>query len=157
MKFWDSSAVVPLLVEEETTLPLIRVYQEDPVVLAWWGTDVECASALARLERAGGITPESMTAAMKRLRDFRSGWQEIQPADRIREIATRLLRTHPLRAADSLQLAAAFIASMGRPPSLDFVCLDDRLVLAAQREGFNIIVPATGHSLPSKTHPDFPS
>ncbi len=83
--------------------------------------------------------PLQTTTALKRLRDFRSSWQEVEPTDRIRETATRLLRVHNLRAADSLQLAAAFAASEGRPPSLDFVCLDDRLVLSAQREGFNVI------------------
>ena len=58
--------------------------------------------------------------------------------DAVLEIARRLLRVHPLRAADSLQLAAAFLASEGKPSTLEFVCLDDRLVIAAQREGFPV-------------------
>lgn len=138
MKFWDSSAIVPLLVAESQTDALIDLYREDPVLLAWWGTGVECASALSRLERSGGISRESMSIAMRRLGEIQSCWQEIQPMDRIRETAVRLLRVHNLRAADSLQLAAAHAASDSRPPTLDFVCLDDRLVLAAQREGFNV-------------------
>lgn len=140
MKFWDSSAVVPLLVAESKTGKLLDLYREDPVLLAWWGTVVECTSALARLERAGGISSDSMSTAMKRLGEIQSCWQEIQPIDRIKETAMRLLRVHNLRAADSLQLAAAYAVSENRPSTLDFVCLDDRLVLAAQREGFNVIV-----------------
>ena len=140
MKFWDSSAVVPLLVAESKTGKLLDLYREDPVLLAWWGTVVECTSALARLERAGGISSDSMSTAMKRLGEIQSCWQEIQPIDRIKETAIRLLRVHNLRAADSLQLAAAYAVSENRPSTLDFVCLDDRLVLAAQREGFNVIV-----------------
>ena len=139
MKYWDSSAIVPLLLEEPTTAHLIALYRNDPVLLSWWGTGVECVSALARLERTGELSADEVTTALKRLRDFRSSWQEVEPTDRIRETATRLLRVHNLRSADSLQLAAAFAASEGRPPSLDFVCLDDRLVLSAQREGFNVI------------------
>lgn len=139
MKFWDSSAIVPLLVAESETEKLLDLYRQDPVLLAWWGTGVECTSALARLERAGDISSESMPTAMKRLGEIQSCWQEVQPIDRIKEIAMRLLRVHNLRAADSLQLAAAHAASGNRPPTLDFVCLDDRLVLAAEREGFNVI------------------
>ena len=139
MKYWDSSAIVPLLLEEPTTASLISLYRDDPVLLSWWGTGVECVSALARLERTGDLSPDAVTTAMTRLKKIRSAWQEVEPTDRIRETATRLLRVHNLRAADSLQLAAAFAASEGRPPSLDFVCLDERLILAAQREGFPVI------------------
>ena len=66
-------------------------------------------------------------------------WQEVEAGDLVRETAIRLLRVHPLRAADSLQLAAAFVAAEGRPSTLEFVTLDDRLALAAQREGFVVI------------------
>jgi predicted nucleic acid-binding protein len=51
--------------------------------------------------------------------------------------AIRFLRVHPLRAADALQLAAAFVAAERRPPSLEMVTLDDRLANAAK--GFAII------------------
>ncbi len=112
-------------------------------MLAWWGTEVECVSALARLERQGAIPPISLTEALKRLRALKSSWQEVQPVEAVKETATRLLRVHDLRAADSLQLAAAILASEHRPSSLNFVCLDERLRAAAQREGFNVIVPGT--------------
>jgi hypothetical protein len=55
------------------------------------------------------------------------------------DVALRLLRNHPLRAADALQLAAALIASEETPQTLEFICLDDRLALAARREGFTVI------------------
>ena len=51
----------------------------------------------------------------------------------------RFLRVHPLRAADALQLAAAFIAAERRPSSLEVVTLDDRLAAAARKEGFALI------------------
>jgi predicted nucleic acid-binding protein len=53
-----------------------------------------------------------------------------------------LLRVHPLRAADALQLAAAIIAADSEPRSLAFVTLDDRLARAAEREGFPVVEPA---------------
>ena len=46
---------------------------------------------------------------------------------------------HPLRAADALQLAAAFLAAERRPASLELVTLDDRVAAAARKEGFAVI------------------
>lgn len=141
MKFWDSSAIVPLLAEEQTTSSVLGLYREDPLVFVWWGTEVECVSALARLERQGSISPISLTAALQRLRALKFRWQEVQPVEELKETAKRLLRVHSLRAADSLQLAAAIAASEHRPSSVDFVCLDERLTAVAQREGFNVVMP----------------
>jgi predicted nucleic acid-binding protein len=138
MKYWDSSALVPLLVEEETTAPLQETYRGDQEVMTWWGTEVECASAIARLERQGDLDASAAVEAYKRLDAFAQSWQQIEPAPPVRETARRFLRVHDLRAADALQLAAAFLAAEGRPPTLELLCLDDRLTLAAQREGFSV-------------------
>jgi predicted nucleic acid-binding protein len=59
--------------------------------------------------------------------------------DSIRETAVRLLRVHPLRATDALQLAAAFVAAERTPSSLQIVTLDDRLAAVARKEGFRIV------------------
>lgn len=53
MKFWEASAVVPLAVAEPSTRAMQAVVRKDPVMRICWATAVECASALARLERAG--------------------------------------------------------------------------------------------------------
>jgi uncharacterized protein len=127
---------VPLLVNEETTRRLQTVAAKDSAMLVWWGSAVECVSALARLERDGALDPPTMTLALQRLRQLSSGWHEIDPSDEIRETAARFLRVHPLRAADALQLAAAFAAAERRPASLEIVTLDDRLADAARKEGF---------------------
>ncbi|MFZ1152122.1 MAG: type II toxin-antitoxin system VapC family toxin [Xanthobacteraceae bacterium] len=141
MKFWDASAIVPLLVNEETTRRLQTVAAKDSAMLVWWGSAVECVSALARLERDGALDPPTMTLALQRLRQLSSGWHEIDPSDEIRETAARFLRVHPLRAADALQLAAAFAAAERRPASLEIVTLDDRLTNAARKEGFALLDP----------------
>jgi uncharacterized protein len=44
-----------------------------------------------------------------------------------------------LRAADALQLAAAFLAAERRPPSLEVVTLDERLGDAGRKEGFELV------------------
>ncbi len=51
----------------------------------------------------------------------------------------RFSRVHPLRSANAPQLAAAFIAGERRPSSLEVVTLDDRVAVAARKEGFVMI------------------
>jgi uncharacterized protein len=139
VRFWDASAIVPLLVAESSTRRLQTLAAEDSAILVWWGSEVECVSALARLEREGAFNEAAMTAALARLRQLVAGWHEVDPSDAIREAAARFLRVHPLRAADALQLAAAFLAAERRPASLELVTLDDRVAAAARKEGFTVI------------------
>ncbi len=136
MIFWDSSAILPLLVAERATPQMQALAAGDPDMLVWWGTPVECMSALARLERESALDGEAMALAAGRLKQLADGWHEIEPVELVRESAQRFLRVHKLRAADALQLAAAFIAAERRPTSLLLVTLDDRLADAARKEGF---------------------
>ena len=136
MKFWDASALVPLLVAEPTTRSVQALAARDPDMLVWWGSPVECVSALARLEREAALDAMQARAAYERLDELAHGWHEMGPGEIVRETATRFLRVHPLRAADALQLAAAFVAAESRPPALEVVTLDDRLAEAARKEGF---------------------
>jgi predicted nucleic acid-binding protein len=137
--FWDASAIVPLVVAETTTRSLQALARRDPDMLAWWGSQVECASALARLERAALLDVKGAALAFDRLKQLADGWHEIEPSEIVRENSLRFLRVHRLRAADALQLAAAFLAAERRPASLQLVTLDERLADAARKEGFELI------------------
>jgi predicted nucleic acid-binding protein len=139
MRFWDTSAIVPLLVPGPRTKRLEAELREDPAVAVWWGTIVECASAVARLEREGRLTEPASRIAMDRAAAARAGWIEVPPVDRAREQAMRMLRVHPLRAADALQLGAALLLANLSPASLPFVTCDVQLADAARREGFPVI------------------
>ena len=139
MRYWDSSALVPLLVAEQRSSTLVAELERDSTVIAWWGSTVECVSALARLEREGSVEPPATRIALERLDALEMSWAEVQPSDGVRSLAIRLLRMHALRAGDALQLAAALVAAEGHPGSLTFVTLDDRLALAAEREGLAVV------------------
>lgn len=139
MRHWDSSAIVPLLIEEPTTLALQRLLAKDPRMGVWWATPVECVSAIARRERSGLIEAADRIEALARLAALVPAWALIEPTAEVRETAIRLIQSHDLRAADALQLAAALVASEGRPSSLPFVSLDARLNEAALREGFGLV------------------
>ena len=91
-----------------------------------------------RLEREGTLNSAEMSPAMERLRILRASWHEVQPSASVRDISIRLLRVHPMRAADALQLSAAVIAADASPATLEVVTLDARLASAARREGFPV-------------------
>jgi predicted nucleic acid-binding protein len=136
LRFWDSAAIVPLIVAEASTDSMSALAGEDPAMCVWWGTEIECVSAVARLERDDALAETAIVAALERLDSLAEAWNEVQPVAAVRGTARRLLRVHPLRAADALQLAAALVAAEGIPVSLDIVTLDERLAAAARREGF---------------------
>ncbi len=137
MTFWDSSAVVPLILDEAGTATLDLCVPTAPMNV-WWGTLVEVTSAIVRRERAGTLSPESVVDSMALLSDMASRWNEVPPSGLLRDRARRLLRTHGLRAADGLQLAAALAMAKDNPGSLDFICRDSRLAEAAAREGLRV-------------------
>jgi predicted nucleic acid-binding protein len=139
LRFWDSSALLPLLVQEPTSSQIEGILQRDPGIVLWWATPVECMSALARLRREGNLTPSDLQQARDVLDDLRSRCFEVQPIEDVRSRAERLLAVHPLRAADSLQLAAALVWCRDRPRGVNFVSLDERLRLAATLEGLLIM------------------
>ena len=139
MRFWDASAVVPLLVDENRSEVLRAESAEHPELVVWWGTVVECASAVGRRERTGAFEPSDAREALETLHRLTRDWREVPPTPTLRDDAQRLARVHDLRAADALQLAAARIAADGEPGALPFVTLDDRLALAASREGFPLV------------------
>lgn len=143
MIFWDTSAVVPLLVQEVNTPVAQAVARRDGDLLVWWGTPVEILSAVARREREGGMSAADADTARETIRGLISEWSEVLAGDRVREFASRLLRRHPLRAADALQLGAALTWAQGQPEKRTFFTFDERLAGAARREGFDLVAAAS--------------
>ena len=137
MKFWDASTIVPLLLDQPRTETVRRWVEADRELVVWWGSPIECASAISRLHREGILTGEAERTARALLDILRGAWFEIRPSETVRDQALRLLRVHALRAADSLQLAAA-LEWVGTPPDGVFLTFDDRLRDAAVREGFQV-------------------
>ena len=139
MRYWDSSALLPLLVHEDVSHRADELLGDDPSIVTWWGSAVECASALARREREELLAPDDATAALARLRTASAAWTEVPATPIVREQAMRLVRVHPIRAADAMQLAAAIVAADFQSSSLEIVTFDRRLAGAAEREGFTVL------------------
>ena len=137
--FWDSSALVSALLDEPRSRQLIEAFDADPLPVIWWGTPLECHAAVRRAVRDKRLSRDEATEAAERLRDARAQLREVAPLETVRTRAMRLLSAHPLRTADSLQLAASLIWCEEQPASETFVCLDQRLRDAARREGFTLL------------------
>ncbi len=139
MKFWDTSAIVPLCVLEPATPQVRRLVDADPALVVWWATRTECVSALARRRRDRHVSAPVEQRARHVLAALAAEWSEVLPSESLRQRGERLLSVHTLRAADAFQLAAALLWSRGDTPSHAVVSFDDRLREAARREGFQVL------------------
>jgi predicted nucleic acid-binding protein len=139
VKFWDTSAIVPLLVIEPSTGTAKSILTGDSSVVVWWGTRTECVSALNRQIRDGSLRNEDERHAHRVLQQLADAWSEVQPNELLRGTAERLLAVHALRAADAFQLAAALHWCQRQPMNRHRVSFDTRLRDAAYKEGFTIL------------------
>jgi len=139
MRFWDSSALLSLVLPEPASFRVAIVISSDSRIALWWATPIECFGALTRSKRSGRVAASSLHKAEMKLNALFANAEEIQPWEKVRRLALQLTLKHPLRAADAFQLAAALDWCGGNTRGESFVCLDDRLRGAAALEGFRVL------------------
>ncbi|MBU0607346.1 MAG: type II toxin-antitoxin system VapC family toxin [Armatimonadetes bacterium] len=139
MSYWDTSALVPVVVAEPRTAEMRALAAEALDPATSWLTLVECSSAVARLEREGQLTQARADQALTEVRAVLRDFEELRMTEALRTLAGQLLRRHPLRTGDALHLAAALVWAENEPEGRGFICLDDRLREAAAREGFRVL------------------
>jgi uncharacterized protein len=137
VRYWDTSALVPLVIAETETQRMRSLLDEDPHIVTWAWTTVEFASAVERRTRAGELTRVQRRTALARFAELAETWDEVTDVLMVRRRALALLARHPLRAADAAQLGAAIAVAPEQGAPLGFVCLDERLHEAAEREGLS--------------------
>jgi predicted nucleic acid-binding protein len=137
LAFWDASALVALCVRQGITPRAIALYKRYDAVV-WWAAPVEIASALARLVRMKQIDLDDWTKARKLAKSLADSWFVIQPSDALRARAAQLVDRYDLRAADSLQLAAALQWCEDVPQGRVFLTADRKLKEAALLTGFDV-------------------
>jgi predicted nucleic acid-binding protein len=135
MRFWDTSALVPLIAREASTEAVLALHREDPVVLVAWTASIECVSAFVRKHRERAISDDQLMSLLATLGELARTWNVGEPTSEVRAAAERLVEAHGLRAADAIQLASA--RAPGR--AIDFVCFDRRLARAATAEGHRVV------------------
>lgn len=136
--FWDTSALVPLCVQQQPSTT-VRQLLEKHEIAVWWATSVEMRSAFERLLRLGQLTDSEHAAAGLRLEKLRRGWRELQPNEMLRAQAETFLMSYPLRAADALQLAAAWTWCFGNAQTCVFISGDAQLLEAARQVRFQVV------------------
>ncbi|MBI2359865.1 MAG: type II toxin-antitoxin system VapC family toxin [Deltaproteobacteria bacterium] len=139
MRFWDTSALIPLIVAERTTSRAERLLRADPNVVVWTLTRVELLSALARRRRQEPSAARRLLAARREILSAWQHWSEITAVEVVRRYAERVVETHPIRAGDALQIGAALVAAEDDPATLEFVTFDQQQAAAVEREGFRVV------------------
>lgn len=138
MIFWDASALFPLIIRENSTPTLLELLEKTDTIFAWTLTPIEIFSALCRIQREKYLKTDDFQKAWARWKEFSEFISFINNVEVVKTRAERILQTHPLKAADALQLAAALIACSDDSTHHLFVTLDTKLVEAARKEGFEV-------------------
>jgi predicted nucleic acid-binding protein len=139
MRFWDSSALIPLLIREAESEQMRGLLAADTEIIVSVITSIEVQSALWRRRHHGELAADQHAIAESTFATLSASWSEIDDIFAARQLALDLIARHVLRAADALQLAAALIACAADPATLSFVTLDRNLALAARAEGFTAL------------------
>jgi len=141
VRFWDSSSLLALVIEEKRSQACRRLTRFDPEIAVWALTRTEIVSAIRRRERAGNLTRAEAGSGLRRLERMAEHWLEVDALALVRSRAERLLATHPLKAANAIQLGAALVLSKENPRGKPLVTSDQHLSEAADAEGFDVLVP----------------
>lgn len=139
MRYWDTSALVPVIVAEKGSELVDAWLRSDDVICTWGFTRVELASSVERRAREGALSAAQRREALALVRDLANAATEVMDFEAVRNRAAAILARHALRAADAAQLGAALVVSEGGLSGIQFVCLDRRLADAASREGFDVL------------------
>jgi uncharacterized protein len=138
MRFWDTSALVPLILDEPASARMRAVFAEDPNILTSAFTPIEIASAVWRRRHAGELSVAAHQEADALFADLSTSWVELPVSQDAIDAAMGAMSRHSLRAGDALQLGTAIVAA-GSASKGHFVTLDDQLIAAARAEGFPVL------------------
>ena len=134
MRFWDSSALVPLLSDEEKTDVVRALFQQDRNIVTAFITPVEVISAICR---KAGVNRDLRRSAMLRYAVLKANWTLVDDYEQLMISAHSIAAQRCLRTGDAIQLACAIRARPDK--SLPFVSFDEELLEAAAAEGFPIL------------------
>jgi uncharacterized protein len=116
VRYWDTSALLPLVIAEAETPRMRRLLEEDPHIVTCAWTPVEFASAVERRARQGELTRDQRRSALTRFTEPAEVWDEV--TDVLMVCVGASWRSSPppapIRAADAAQLGAALAVAPGR-------------------------------------------
>jgi predicted nucleic acid-binding protein len=137
LAFWDSSALVKLLVEEPGTSAAVALWDHSSALVASRLVVPEVAAALATAERTRRIDAARARVVHDEWRRYLLALDLVEVTADIAARGAGLVATHPLGGADAIHLATALAL---RAPELVAATWDRRLAAAAAGEGL-VVVP----------------
>jgi uncharacterized protein len=137
--YFDTSAVVPLIVEEAGSDEAKRLWHDTEQVTSARVVYAEGHAALAQAARLGRLPADRLRAAIGELVDRYEELHLVEISDRLVRRAGVLAEEYALRGYDSIHLAAAEL-SRG-DDAFVFVAGDSGLCAAAERIGLEVARP----------------
>lgn len=133
--YFDTSAIVPLIVEESSSPICVRLWNDATRVLSVRLLYPEASAALARAERMGRLTPAQHRTAVNDLGELVTEIDYVEVTAQLAKNAGELAREHHLRGYDAVHLAASVSAA----DSNYFIATGDHaLASAAYASGLSV-------------------
>lgn len=104
MKYWDASALVPIVIAESGSQAMLNVLRGDREIVTWWGTETEVVSAVARHEREAALSATQASTVLARLDALATG---VDGRRRLRSGASRRAKAAAITPAAGRRCAAA--------------------------------------------------
>ena len=133
--YFDTSAIVPLLIEEHGTASARDIWSSADRMASVRLARVEAGAALAKAARMGRITAAQLRSSVQSLDDVMAQLHLVELDEHLVCTAGDLAESESLRAYDAVHLAAALQVS---EPDLVFVAGDRALLAAGISVGLNI-------------------
>lgn len=133
--YFDTSALIPLIVEEPTTHVCQRLWNEASRVGSVRLLYAEASAALARAHRMARLTATQLDEAMEALEDIVVELDHVEVTDQLVRAAGALARTHGLRGYDAVHLGAGLNVA---DDDVVFVTGDTNLAAAARALGIAV-------------------
>ncbi|MDQ0728906.1 type II toxin-antitoxin system VapC family toxin [Microbacterium sp. W4I20] len=134
--YFDTSAFVPLLLQEPGTPVASRLWDEGLAVFSSRLIIVETAAAIAMSRRMGRVSPDQAEELGAACDELVSQLTLVEAAPTVVETAAELAGRHGLRGYDAMHLASV---SMVLTTGVLFASGDQRLLAAALAEGFETV------------------
>jgi len=140
--FLDTSALAKCYLEEQGTERMLDIFESGAVLFVSHLSLVEAASAGMSRFRRGELNGELLVELLACLEnDFQLRFRVVPVSAAVLSESVAVVRRHPVRAADAIQLASALsVRGPGKSGPL-FVSSDKTLNAAAANEGLEILNP----------------
>jgi uncharacterized protein len=130
--YFDTSAIVPLLVEEPGSQPAASLWVEADRVVSVRLVYAEARAAVAQAQRLGRLTPRQVREVVGEFATLYDELDLVDVDDALVRSAGDLAQAHALRGYDAVHLAAAVEL---HDPDLILVAGDSALIDAGALEG----------------------